>query len=65
MRFVADLSNFDNSLMNITVGQSGHYLSPYYRDQFPPWYEDRGIPSVFSDAAVGKTTVHSLELRAP
>ena len=51
MRFVADLSDFDKSLMNITVGQSGHYLSPHYKDQFEYWYEGRGLASAFSDAA--------------
>ena len=63
MRFVADLSNFDNSLMNIAVGESGQYLSEYYEDQFPAWYEGRGISSAFSDALQQETTVHRLRLR--
>ena len=65
MRFVADLSNFDNSLMNITVGQSGEYLSSYYANQFPYWYEGRGIPSIFTEAAEQEAAVHRLELLAP
>lgn len=63
MRYVADLSNFDNSLMNITLGESGQYLSLHYRDQFPYWYEDRGIPSEFSDALEQKVTEDLLRLR--
>jgi penicillin amidase len=63
MRYVADLGNFDNSLMNITVGESGQYLSPHYRDQFPSWYEGKGISAEFSDALVGHSTVHRLRLR--
>jgi len=63
MRFVADLANFDNSLMNISMGQSGQYLSRHYRDQFPYWYEGRGMPSAFSDSAVEKAREHSLRLR--
>ncbi|MCL4523702.1 MAG: penicillin acylase family protein [Acidobacteria bacterium] len=63
MRFVADLANLDNSLMNITMGQSGQYLSRHYKDQFPEWYESRGINSTFSDATQEKTRIHRLRLR--
>ncbi len=63
MRFVADLANFDNSLMNITLGESGQYLSEHYRDQFPSWYEGRGIAAEFSNALVEKMTEHRLRLR--
>ena len=63
MRYVADLSNFDNSLMNITMGESGQYLSENYKDQFPSWYEGRGITSEFSDTLAQRLTVHRLRLR--
>jgi penicillin amidase len=62
MRFVADLSNFDNSLMEITAGESGQFASPYYRDQFPEWFAGRGIPAPFSEAASDKTRAHRLFL---
>lgn len=62
MRFVADLADWDNSLMNLTLGQSGHYLSGHYKDQFEAWYWGRGIPSAFSDAAVQGTVQHRLRL---
>jgi penicillin amidase len=62
MRFVADLANLDNSLMNITMGQSGQYLSRYYEDQFPEWYEGHGVNSSFSDAAQNKARVNRLRL---
>jgi penicillin amidase len=62
MRFVADLADWDNSLMNLTLGQSGHYLSRHYRDQFDSWYWGRGVPSAFSDAAVQGTVQHRLTL---
>jgi len=62
MRFVADLANFDNSLMNITLGQSGHYLSPHYRDQFDYWYDGRGISSAFSETAEVRMRRHRLTL---
>ncbi|HUJ40255.1 MAG TPA: penicillin acylase family protein [Candidatus Acidoferrales bacterium] len=62
MRFVADLSNFDDSLMNLTLGQSGQFLSPNYKDQFDAWYRGYGIPSYFSDSAERPHVVHHLEL---
>ncbi len=62
MRFVADLSNWDNSLMNITLGQSGHYLSPHFRDQFPAWFNGAGIPSPFSPSAQAAARAHSMRL---
>jgi len=62
MRFVADLSQFDNSLMNITSGESGQYPSANYRDQFPAWYDGRGIPSAFTDAAQQPQVIHRLRL---
>jgi penicillin amidase len=62
MRFVADLSNFDNSLMEITTGESGQFASPYFRDQFPEWFDGRGISAPFSEAAADKARVHRLFL---
>jgi penicillin amidase len=62
MRFVADLSNFDNSLMEIATGESGQFASPYYRDQFPEWLAGRGIPAPFSEATADKTRAHRLFL---
>jgi penicillin amidase len=62
MRFVADLSNFDQSLMEIPTGESGQYASPYYRDQFPEWFAGRGIPAAFSVAAEDAARAHRLTL---
>ncbi|HXW18093.1 MAG TPA: penicillin acylase family protein [Candidatus Acidoferrales bacterium] len=62
MRFVADLSDFDQSLMEIPAGESGQYASPHYRDQFPEWYAGRGIPAPFSAAAEARIQVHHLKL---
>jgi penicillin amidase len=62
MRFVADLSNFDDSLMEVTTGESGQYGSAYYRDQFPAWYGGRGLPEAFSAAAEERARVHRLRL---
>ncbi len=62
LRFVADLSNFDQSLMEVPTGESGQYGSPYYRDEFPGWFAGRGIAAPFSDAAETRVRVHSLTL---
>ena len=62
MRFVADLSNFDQSLMEIPTGESGQYGSRYYRDQFPEWFAGRGIPEPFSAASETRVLVHTLTL---
>ncbi len=62
MRFVADLSNFDSSLMEIPTGESAQYSSPYYRDQFPQWFAGQAISAPFSERAEEVTRVHRLLL---
>jgi len=62
MRLVADLADFDDSLMEITTGESGQYSSAYYRDQFPEWFAGRGIAAPFSEAAEEKVRAHRLLL---
>jgi penicillin G amidase len=60
MRMVVDFSDLDNSVNNITLGESGQVFSPHYRDQFPAWYAGHSFPMLFSDAAVSKGAVHRL-----
>jgi penicillin amidase len=62
MRLAVDFSNFDNSVQNITLGQSGQVFSPHYRDQFEAWYNGRSYPMLFSDEAVEKGAIHRLTL---
>jgi penicillin amidase len=62
MRFVADLSDFDKSLMEIPAGESGQPASPYYRDQFADWFAGRAISAPFSEAATEKSRAHRLLL---
>jgi len=63
MRMVVDFSDLDQSMQNITLGESGQVFSPYYRDQFSSWYEGSSFPMQFSDAAVEKGTVHKFVLQ--
>jgi penicillin amidase len=61
-RFTADLSHLDNSTENIVVGESGDPRSPYFRDQWPFWYDGRTFPLPFTDAAVEAAAHHTLRL---
>ena len=47
MRFVADLGNWDASLNNITIGESGQILSRHYKDQWAAYYGARSFPMQF------------------
>jgi penicillin amidase len=61
-RFTIDWSNPDAATENIVMGQSGDPLSPYYRDQWPCWYNGKTFALPFSDAAVQAQTTHTLRL---
>ena len=62
MRMVADTSNWDNSLMEITTGESGQVASDHYQDQFPDWFAGKSLSAPFGEAAVSRVTVHTLRL---
>ena len=61
-RMTVDFSNLDNSTLNIVVGESGHLLSPHYKDQFKAWYEGSTFSFPFSDSAVQSAKEHELTL---
>jgi penicillin G amidase len=63
MRFVANLSNWDESIMLIPGGESGQPGSAHYTDQFPFWYEGRPIYQGFSDIAEASSRRHFLTLK--
>ena len=63
MRFVANLANWDESIMLIAGGQSGQPGSAHYTDQFPYWYEGRPIYQGFSDIAEANSRKHTLTLK--
>jgi penicillin G amidase len=62
MRMVVDLGDLDNSVQNITLGESGQAFSPYYKDQFEAWYHGQSFPMLFGEEAVQKGTIHRLLL---
>lgn len=61
-RFTMDWSNMDASTENIVMGQSGDPVSPYYRDQWPAWYDATTFALSFTPAAVNAATEHTLRL---
>jgi len=61
-RFTIDWSNPDAATENIVMGQSGNPLSPYYRDQWPYWYNGKTFVLPFGDPDVQAQTAHTLTL---
>jgi acyl-homoserine lactone acylase PvdQ len=59
---VANLADWDQSIMLITGGESGQAGSEHYRDQFHYWLEGRAIYGPFSDTAESKVRRHTLKL---
>jgi penicillin G amidase len=47
MRMVADVSDWDHSLLNLPTGQSGHVLSSHYKDQWDAYDAGRSYPMQF------------------
>ncbi len=62
-RYVANLADWDRTIMLITGGESGQTGSEHYRDQFPYWFEGKAIYAPFSDAAEAKVKKHTLTLK--
>lgn len=61
-RFTMDWSNIDASTENIVLGESGNPLSPYFRDQWPAYYNGTTFSMPFTPAAVVAQTQHVLRL---
>ncbi|MBU1671258.1 MAG: penicillin acylase family protein [Actinobacteria bacterium] len=62
LRMVLDFSNLDNSRMVLDVGQSGHRLSPHYKDHFPIWCRVEYMPLPYTRGAVEAQTAGTLRL---
>lgn len=62
MRFVGDLSDWDDSSMLLTLGESGVWTSPHYDDMEQDWVDVAWRPTPFSDAAVVNAAVDTLRL---
>jgi penicillin amidase len=47
MRMIVDLSDLDHSFQNVTIGESGQWLSPHYKDQWNAYYSGRSFRMEF------------------
>jgi penicillin amidase len=47
------LGNWDHSLWNLFMGESGHRASWHYRDQFDAWYYGNSFPMPFHNVDTG------------
>ncbi|MDP8983348.1 MAG: penicillin acylase family protein [Acidobacteriota bacterium] len=56
MRFVADLADWERSLNNITIGESGQPLSSHYTDQWASYWSAKSFPMQF-EKLDGKATL--------
>jgi penicillin amidase len=54
-RFNADLNDWDQSMLNLTIGESGHVLSSHYRDQWDAYYSGTSFPMRFDHVEVTST----------
>ena len=61
-RFIANLADLDQSMLNTVTGQSGNFLSHYYMDQWQAWYQGSTFNLPFSAKAVEAAKSHRLAL---
>jgi penicillin amidase len=59
MRMNADLGDWERSLLNVAIGQSGQIFSSHYRDEWEHYYYALSYPMQFGRVAAKS----SLELR--
>jgi len=59
MRMSADLGDWERSLLNIPIGQSGQIFSSHYKDQWEAYYNARSFPMQFGKVEA----VSTLEFR--
>ena len=61
-RLLIDLSDFDDNMMLLTLGESGIFSDPHYDDQVDDFVHVNMVPVPFSKAAVLAATRHTLVL---
>jgi len=47
MRMNADLGDWERSLLNLPIGESGQVLSSHYQDEWEAYYVGRSYPMQF------------------
>lgn len=61
MRMDADLGDWDRSLLNVIIGQSGQIFSSHYRDQWEHYYYAQSYPMQFGKVEAKSTLVFEPE----
>ncbi len=59
-RLTVDLSDLDQTTLNLVTGEAGNFLSPYYMDQWKAWYEGYTFKLPYSEKAVAASKQHEL-----
>ena len=54
-RMNASTADWDASLMNLPLGESGHVVSSHYKDQWDAYYEGTSFPMQFGKVSVSST----------
>jgi penicillin G amidase len=62
-RLTADLSDLDQTTLNLVTGEAGNFLSPYYMDQWKAWYEGSTFKLPYSEKAVAQAKRHELVMQ--
>lgn len=62
LRLMCDLSDWDNSRIAVSGGQSGSPFSPHYADLIEPWLNAQTHPMPFTRAALARHTASVLLL---
>ena len=61
-RGAMDLSDLDQSTLNLVTGEAGNFLSPYYMDQWQAWYQGYTFKLPYTRQAVAAAQQHVLTL---
>jgi penicillin G amidase len=65
IRLLIDMSDDDAFYGNLSLGQSGHYFSPYRQDELKSWLRADPLPIAFSETQAEKQSRHKFYLAAP
>jgi len=61
-RIVVDLADWDKAVMTNTPGQSGNPDSPFYRNLFEDWANDRYFPALYSKDKILSNAAEKIQL---
>ena len=54
---LAGLGNWDDSLLELPIGESGHFASSHYKDEWDAYYAGRSFPMQFGKVDAKSTVV--------